>query len=77
MAFDYKKEFKQFYQPKKYPEIITIPKMNFIGISGQGDPNEENGAYQKAVQELYTLSYMLKMSYKTNYQISTFFECAN
>lgn len=48
--------------------------MNFIGISGQGDPNEENGAYQKAVQELYTLSYMLKMSYKTNYQISTFFE---
>ena len=51
--------------------------MNFIGISGQGDPNEENGAYQKAVQELYTLSYMLKMSYKTNYQISTFFECAN
>ena len=74
MAFDYKKEFKQFYQPKKYPEIITIPKMNFIGISGQGDPNEENGAYQKAVQELYTLSYTLKMSYKTNYQIPGFFE---
>ena len=48
--------------------------MNFIGISGQGNPNEENGAYQKAVQELYTLSYTLKMSYKTNYQISGFFE---
>lgn len=74
MAFDYKKEFKSLYQPKKSPEIITIPKMNFIGISGQGDPNEENGAYQKAVQELYTLSYTLKMSYKTNYQIPSFFE---
>lgn len=74
MAFDYKKEFKSLYQPKKSPEIITIPKMNFIGISGQGDPNEENGAYQKAVQELYTLSYTLKMSYKTNYQILGFFE---
>lgn len=60
MAFDYKKEYKSFYQPKKTPEIITISKMNFIGISGQGDPNEENGAYQKAVQELYTLSYTLK-----------------
>ena len=69
-----RKEFKSLYKPKKSPEIITIPKMNFIGISGQGDPNEENGAYQKAVQELYTLSYTLKMSYKTNYQISGFFE---
>ncbi|MBM6935853.1 GyrI-like domain-containing protein [Enterococcus cecorum] len=74
MAFDYKKEFKSLYQPKKTPEIVTIPKMNFIGISGQGDPNEVNGAYQKAVQELYTLSYTLKMSYKTNYQIPGFFE---
>ena len=74
MAFDYKKEFKSLYKPKKSPEIITIPKMNIIGISGQGDPNEENGAYQKAVQELYTLSYTLKMSYKTNYQIPGFFE---
>lgn len=74
MAFDYKKEFKSLYQPKKTPEIVTIPKMNFIGISGQGNPNEENGAYQKAVQELYTLSYTLKMSYKTNYQIPGFFE---
>ena len=65
MAFDYKKEFKQLYQPKKQPTIITIPKMKFLGIYGQGDPNDVNGDYQKAIQEFYTLSYTLKMSYKT------------
>lgn len=74
MAFDYKKEFKQLYQPKKQPTIITIPKMKFLGIYGQGDPNDVNGDYQKAIQELYTLSYTLKMSYKTDYEILGFFE---
>ena len=41
MAFDYKKEFKEFYMPPKKPEIITIPPMNYIAVRGSGNPNEE------------------------------------
>lgn len=32
MAFDYKKEFKEFYLPKNKPEIIEIPSMNYIAV---------------------------------------------
>lgn len=32
MAFDYKKEYKEFYLPPKKPQIITIPSMNFIAV---------------------------------------------
>lgn len=74
MAFDYKKEYKEFYLPKNKPEIINIPAMNFIAVHGQGDPNEEGGAYKKAVESLYTIAYTLKMSYKNDYKIDGFFE---
>lgn len=43
MAFDFKKEYKEFYLPKEKPEIIKIPKMNYIGVKGKGNPNEEDG----------------------------------
>lgn len=26
MAFDFKKEYKEFYMPKNKPEIVTVPK---------------------------------------------------
>ena len=32
MAFDYKKEYKEFYMPKAKPEIVTVPKMNYISV---------------------------------------------
>ena len=35
MAFDYKKEYKEFYMPKNKPSIIEIPKMNYIAVRGQ------------------------------------------
>ena len=38
MAFDYKKEYKEFYLPKNKPGIVTIPPMNFIAVRGTGDP---------------------------------------
>ena len=41
MAFDYKKEYKEFYLPPKKPQIVEIPKMNFLAVRGQGNPNEE------------------------------------
>ena len=74
MAFDFKKEYKEFYMPKNKPQLITIPKMNYIAVRGTGDPNEEGGAYQQAIGILYAVSYTLKMSYKTDYKMDGFFE---
>ena len=74
MAFDFKKEYKEFYLPKSTPSILTVPPMNYIAVRGQGDPNEEGGAYQQAVSILYAIAYTLKMSYKTPYRINGFFE---
>ena len=74
MAFDFKKEYKEFYMPKNKPEIVTVPAANYIAVRGQGDPNEAGGAYQQAIGILYAVAYTLKMSYKTDYKIKGFFE---
>lgn len=74
MAFDYKKEYKEFYLPKKKPEIVTIPKMNYIAIKGQGNPNQQNGQYQKSISILYSLAFTIKMSKKTDYRIEGYFD---
>ena len=74
MAFDYKKEYKEFYMPKNKPEIVNIPPMNYIAVRGEGNPNEEGGDYQQAIGILYAVAYTLKMSYKTDYKIEGFFE---
>lgn len=74
MAFDFKKEFKEFYMPKNKPAIVTVPKANYIAVRGKGNPNEEGGAYQQAISVLYAVAYTLKMSYKTDYKIEGFFE---
>ena len=73
MAFDFKKEFKEFYLPKDRPEIVTVPEMNYIAVQGRGDPNQEGGAYQRAMGVLYAVAYTLKMSYKSDYRIEGFF----
>ena len=74
MAFDFKKEYKEFYLPKHKPEIITVPSVNYIAVRGKGNPNEEGGAYQQALGILYAVAYTLKMSYKTDYKMEGFFE---
>jgi len=74
MAFDFKKEYKEFYMPKRKPEIVNVPKANYIAVRGKGNPNEEDGAYKKAIGILYSVAYTLKMSYKTDYKIEGFFE---
>lgn len=74
MAFDFKKEFKEFYLPRAKPEIVNVPKANYIAVRGKGNPNEEGGSYQQAVGILYAVAYTLKMSYKTDYKIDGFFE---
>ncbi|MDD4850751.1 MAG: GyrI-like domain-containing protein [Gemmiger sp.] len=74
MAFDFKKEYKEFYMPKSKPQIVEVPKANYIAVRGTGNPNVEGGAYQQAVGVLYAVAYTLKMSYKTDYKIEGFFE---
>lgn len=68
MAFDFKKEYKEFYMPKNKPEIVTVPQANYIAVRGKGNPNEIDGAYQKAISILYAVAYTLKMSYKTEHK---------
>lgn len=74
MAFDFKKEYKEFYMAKNKPEIVMVPKMNYIAVRGRGNPNEEGGAYQQAISILYAVAYTLKMSYKTDHRIEGFYD---
>ena len=74
MAFDFKKECKEYYMPKNKPAIVDVPAANYIAVSGKGNPNEEGGAYQQAISILYAVAYTLRMSYKTGYKINGFFE---
>ena len=74
MAFDFKKEYKEFYMPKNKPEIVIVPKANYIAVRGKGDPNKENGAYQQAISVLYAVAYTLKMSHKTDHKIKGFYD---
>lgn len=74
MAFDYKKEYKEFYMPKSKPSIVNIPKMNYIAVRGKGNPNDEKGEYSKSIELLYSIAYTIKMSYKGDYKIDGYFE---
>ena len=76
MAFDFKKEYKDLYQPGTTPSILTVPPMRCIAVRGTGDPNEPEGDYQQALAMLYAVAYTLKMSYRTDYRIDGYFEYA-
>ena len=69
MAFDFKKEYKECYMPKNKPQIVTIPKANYIAVRGKGNPNEEGGEYKTAIGVLYAVAYTLKMSYIGNHKV--------
>lgn len=74
MAFDFKKEYKEFYLPKRKPAIVTVPPMNYIAVRGQGNPNAEGGAYKKSIGYLYAIAFTIKMSKKGNHQIDGYFD---
>lgn len=74
MAFDFKKEYREFYLPPDQPELITVPRWNYLAVRGQGDPNTVGGAYQQAIGVLYAVAYTLKMSRKTDYRIAGFYD---
>ena len=74
MPFDFKKAYKELYLPKNGPSIVEVPAAHYLAVRGQGDPNEEGGAYQRAISVLYALAYALKMSYKGDHRIEGFYE---
>ena len=74
MAFDYKKEYKEFYLPKSKPEIVEVPKMNFIAVKGCGNPNDADGAYKKSIGLLYGIAFTIKMSKKGSHEIKGYFD---
>ena len=74
MAFDYKKEYKEFYMPKNKPSIVKIPKMNYIAVRGKGNPNDEKGEYKQTIGLLYAIAFTIKMSYKGTHKIDGYFE---
>lgn len=73
MAFDYKKEYKEFYLPPKTPGIVDIPDMNYVAVKGKGDPNEPDGEYKTAIGLLYAIAFTIKMSYKGSHKIDGYF----
>ena len=74
MPFDFKKEYKEFYMPKGKPEIVTVPKINYIAVRGKGNPNEEEGEYKKSIELLYGIAYTIKMSKKGDHKIEGYFD---
>ncbi|MST82774.1 GyrI-like domain-containing protein [Bilifractor porci] len=74
MAFDFKKEYKEFYMPKNKPSIVTVPPMNYIAVRGEGDPNAEGGEYKAAIGLLYGIAFTIKMSKKGLHQIEGYFD---
>ena len=59
--------------PPKKPTVIDVPKMRFVMVGGQGDPNTSE-YYKKAVELLYGISYGIKMSKKTGNQPDGYFD---
>ena len=74
MAFDYKKEYKEFYMPPKKPTIVNVPKMNYIAVRGQGDPNPEDSEYKQAIGLLYGIAFTIKMSKMGSHKIEGYFD---
>ena len=74
MAFDFKKEYREYYMPKNKPGIVTVPSMNYIAVRGSGDPNTEGGDYKAAIGLLYAIAFTIKMSKKGSHRIKGYFD---
>lgn len=74
MAFDYKKEYKEFYMPKSKPGIVDIPSMNYLAVRGSGNPNEEGSEYKQSIGLLYGIAFTIKMSKMGDHQIDGYFD---
>lgn len=61
-VYDFKKAEREYYLPGRQPELIEVPPMRYAAISGQGDPNEAGGDYQRAVAALQAIAYTIRMA---------------
>lgn len=64
-TIDFKKD--PTYKAKTTPEIIKIPKMQFVMVDGKGAPEAYDGnatEFQKAMQVLFGIVYTVKFWYK-------------
>lgn len=73
VAFDYKKEYKDIYAPSQQPSLIALDPISYVAVRGQGNPNQEDGAYQQAMELLYGVSFSIKMAPKTGCEIDGYF----
>ena len=48
--------------------------MRYVAVRGAGDPNEEGGAYQAALNLLYGIAFTIKMSPKSGHAMDGYFE---
>lgn len=69
---DYKKEYKDLYQPGMQPALTEVPPMTFLMADGRGAPGGE--AYQAAMQALYSITFTIKMSKMSGNQPAGYFE---
>lgn len=74
MAFDFKKEYKEFYLPARKPSLVEVPPMNYLAVRGQGDPNEEGGEYKRSIGLLYGMAYTIKMSKMGDHRMEGYFD---
>lgn len=74
MAFDFKKEYKEFYLPKNKPELVTVPPMQYVAVRGQGDPNTPDGEYKQAIGVLYAVAYTIKMSKMGDHRMAGYYD---
>ena len=74
MAFDYKKEYKEFYIPQNKPSIVEVPPMNYIAVRGKGNPNAEDSEYKQSIGLLYGIAFTIRMSKRGNHQIDGYFD---
>ena len=74
MAFDFKKEYKEYYLPPVTPSIVELPPANYIAVRGKGDPNDENGEYKASIEVLYGIAFTIKMSKKGDHRIDGYYD---
>lgn len=74
MAFDFKKEYKEFYLPPVTPTLVDVPPANYIAVRGMGNPNDEGSEYKDSIGLLYGIAFTIKMSNKGGRQIEGYFD---
>lgn len=63
MKYEWRKQDKSLYLSKSKPEVIDVPAMNYFMIDGKGNPNDPS--FSDYIEALYSLSYAVRMSYKS------------